>query len=76
MTNFIALLFPNIVKGASMITSRFFVEVLRDSSGIRRKVAQDVPRPIVAPPRSVGVEKFQGGFLHKFCNKPSNLTQE
>lgn len=59
-----------------MITSRFFVEVLRDSSGIRRTVAQDVPRPIVALPRSIGVEKFYGFFLHEFSDRPSNVTQD
>lgn len=65
MTNFTAPLCRNIVKDAGMIASRFFVKVFGHANGIRRKVAQDVPRPTVARPRSVGMKKFYGFVLHK-----------
>jgi hypothetical protein len=59
-----------------MVTSRFFVGMLGNTSGVRGEVTQDVPRPTFTLPRSICVKEFRRFSLHSYSNGLNSLTQE
>jgi hypothetical protein len=59
-----------------MVTSRFFVGMLGNTSGVRCEITQDVPRPTFTLPRSICVKEFRRFSLHSYSNRLNSLTQE